>query len=76
LPYRDEVAPLVNTTLAHNGIAGCAGTQASLQMKLAATSASGVVWGMVALPGYYELISLGDSGRWDMKAATPWPYLG
>jgi hypothetical protein len=46
---RSAVAPIVNTTLARNDTAGYAGTQASLQMKLAVTSALGTVWGMVAL---------------------------
>jgi hypothetical protein len=76
VPLRSAVAPIVDTTLARNGIAGCAGTRASLQMKLAVTSASGIVWGMVALRGYCALVSVGDSGRWDMKAAAPWPRLG
>jgi hypothetical protein len=45
-------------------------------MKLAVTSASGIAWGMVALRGYCALVSVGDSGRWDMKAAAPWLHLG
>jgi hypothetical protein len=71
VPLAERRCSYINTTLAHHGIAGCAGTQASLQMKLAVTSASGIAWGMVALRGYCALVSLGDSGRWDMKARLP-----
>ena len=50
-----EKPPIVNTTLRAMTPRGCAGTQASLQMKFAVTSALGTVWGMVPLRGYCAL---------------------